>query len=186
MKKIAKGIFLLFMLCAMLFVSCAGSAEAASNESVALSGGIASNEAGTAEQWSGGAGTDVLNEIEGKEWFLMELRSAGALPVRIDRSRIEASNIADSFTISFQEGRVSGMGWPNRYAGPYTVGSGDALSIGNLASTMMAAFVELEELREYDYFAYLSKVTRWAVRDGKLELYSTSDGRETVLVYEPR
>ena len=104
--------------------------------------------------------------------------------VRIDRSKLGGADTNGSFTIIFQDGRVSGVGWPNRYFGPYTAGSGDALSMGDLASNMMAAFIELDELKEYDYFIYLSKVTRWAVRDGKLELYSTTDGRETTLVFE--
>ena len=172
----------LFVLCATLVLSCVGGAEAAEGEtttfgSVALSGGTSASG-----QASSGGEVKTLNDVEGKEWSLLELRSAGTT-VRINRSKIDAANISDSFTISFQDNRVSGMGWPNRYFGPYTAGSGDALSIGNVASTMMAAFAELDELKEHEYFAYLSNVTRWAVRDGRLELYSSSGGRETTLVF---
>ena len=185
MIKIKMTFSLLFTLCFTLIVSCAGGAEAVetSDGTATFGSGIAANQNETTGRGSGEVEVKALNDVEGKEWILTELRSAGNT-VRIDRSRIEAADTNGSFTINFQEGRVSGLGWPNRYFGPYTADSGETLSIGNLASTMMAAFIELDELKEQDYFAYLSKVTRWAIRDGKLELYSTSEGRETVLVFE--
>ena len=148
--------------------SCAGGAQSASGANQAA---------------RGGNGVNSLNDVEGKEWTLSEIRSAGTT-VRIDRSKLPADGGSGAFTINFQDGMASGMGWPNRYRGPYTKGSGDALSIGNAASTMMAAFVELDELKENEYYGYLSRVTRWAVRDGRLELYSTNaGGGEAVLVY---
>jgi hypothetical protein len=49
---------------------------------------------------------------------------------------------------------------------------------------MMFSFIELEELKEHEYFAYLSNVTRWNLPSGRLELYSrTGDGAEAVLVF---
>ena len=169
-----------------LIVSCAGGAEPADGGTTTLGGGVIADAIVAARQGISGGEVKSLNDVEGKEWSLTELRTAGNT-VRIDRSKLDAANINSSFTISFQEGRVSGIGWPNRYFGPYTVGSGDALTISDaLASTMMAAFIELDELKEHEYYAYLAKVTRWAVQDGKLELYSTTDGRETVLVFELR
>jgi len=184
MKKNKMIFCLLFVLCLALNVSCAGGAEAAGNGTTTLGGGVTASGTGTAGQGSSGVEVKTLNDVEGKEWILTELRGAGNT-VRIDRGKLASADTNGSFTINFQDGRVSGIGWPNRYFGPYTVGGGEALSIGNLASTTMAAFIELDELKEFDYFAYLSRVTRWAVRDGKLELYST-DGREMVLVFELR
>ncbi|MDR1804106.1 MAG: META domain-containing protein [Treponema sp.] len=190
MKKIKVTFYLLFVLCLALAltltVSCAGS-PAVADSGPATSGNVVtvsgSNAAG---QVSSQGEVKVLGDVEGKEWMLTELRS-GANTVRIDRSKLGGADTNGSFTIIFQDSRVNGVGWPNRYFGPYTAGSGDALTISDqLASTMMAAFIELDELKEYDYFAYLSKVTRWAVRDGRLELYSTTDGRETTLVFELR
>ena len=125
----------------------------------------------------------TFNDVTGKEWVLTEIRSARSL-ILIDRAKLEASNMGGFFTLSFQEGRVGGTGAPNRYFGPYTAGSGRALSFGNIASTMMAAFLEPEELKEYEYFAYLSKVTGWNLRGGKLELNSSNaNGAEAVLVF---
>ena len=124
-----------------------------------------------------------FNEVEGKEWLLSELRIAGRT-VQIDRQKLEMDNMRDFFSITFQEGRVSGVAAPNLYHGPYTIGSGKVLNIGLLASTLMAAFFELEELKEHEYYAYLSRVTRWNLLGGKLELYSTTnDGAELVLAF---
>ena len=181
MKKFKMIFGLLFVLCMALIVSCTGSAEAANSGTTTFGGATAAS--GTAGQGSSGGEVRTLNDVEGKEWILSELRSAGNT-VRIDRSKLPSDITTGSFTISFQNGMVGGVGWPNRYRGPYTSGSGGSLTIGNAASTMMAAFVELDELKENEYFAYLSNVTRWAVQNGKLELYSTSGGRETVLVFE--
>ena len=185
MKKIKMAFCLLFVLSMALNVSCAGSAETADGGTVAFDSGVIASVNNAEEKASSQGEVKVLGDVEGKEFILTELRSGGNT-VRIDRSKIPAENRSGSFTITFQGGRVSGVGWPNRYFGPYTTGSGEELSIGNLASTMMAAFVELDEIKENEYHAYLSNVNRWAVRDGKLELYSTSDGRETVLVFEQK
>ena len=189
MKKNKMTFCLMFALCLALAltlnVSCAGGARASDDVSAIFSG-IADSETAAAKQGSSEVIVNTLNDADGKEWSLTELRSGGNT-IQIDRTKLAAADTNGSFTISFQEGRVSGIGWPNRYFGPYTTGSGGALTISDqLASTMMAAFVELDELKEHDYFAYLAKVTRWAVQNGKLELYSTSDGRETVLVFELR
>jgi len=190
MKKIKTAFYLLFALCLALAltlnVSCVGinvnsNSEPAASGSVVTAGG---SEA--ARQVSSQGEVKVLGDVEGKEFILTELRSGGTT-VRIDRGKLAGADTNGSFTISFQGGMVRGIAWPNRFSGPYTVGSGEALTISEaLATTMMAAFIELDELTEQKYFDYLAGVTRWAVRDGTLELYSTADGRETVLVFELR
>jgi len=129
------------------------------------------------------AGGAKVKEAEGKEWILLEIKSQGKT-VTIDRKKLETGNMGGAFTINFDEGRVSGMGAPNRYFGPYTVDSKNVLSIGDLASTMMAAFFEPEELKEKEFLDYLSKASRLKIKSGKLELYSTnSTGAKTVLVF---
>ena len=132
-------------------------------------------------------GGTTFNDVEGKEWILSELRSAGKT-VRMDRQKLAADNLGGVYTINFQkdsaEGRVSGMGAPKRYFGPYTANSNRVLKIGNVASTMMLAFREPEGLKESEFFALLSKVMRWDLREGMLELYSSSsDGTEAALVF---
>ena len=128
----------------------------------------------------------TFRDVEGKEWILSEFKNSGKT-ISIDRKKLEADGMGGFFTISFQEGRASGMGAPNRYFGPYTAGANRTLSTGNLASTMMAAFKEPDELKESEYFAYLSKVTRWDLRKGNLELYcSGSNGGEVILIFTRR
>jgi heat shock protein HslJ len=131
-----------------------------------------------------------FNEVEGREWILAEIRSGGET-VRIDRKQLEADGMGGFFTVNFQAATassgnhlVNGMGAPNRFFGPYSVNSNRTLNIGNLASTLMLAFREPDVLKESEYFDYLSKVSRWDLREGRLELYSSnSRGAEIVLVF---
>ena len=127
--------------------------------------------------------------VEGKEWVLEELRSDGKT-VYFDRKKLEAEGLRDVYTIIFRDSgepngsQVNGMGAPNRYFGPYTSFSNRTISIGNLASTMMMAFREPDGLKENEYFTYLSRITRWDMREGKLELHSSNtNGSEAVLVF---
>ena len=124
-----------------------------------------------------------FRDIEGKEWILLELRDAGKT-ILMDRQKLEAENMGGFFTIRFEDGRLGGVGAPNRYFGPYTAGAGRDLDIGILASTLMMALREPEFLKESEFFDFLSRVSRWDLREGKLELYSPDgDGNETVLVF---
>ena len=132
------------------------------------------------------ASSAKIKDVQGKEWILLGIKSQGKT-VTIDRKKLEAGNMGGAFTINFEEDRVSGMGAPNRYFGPYTIDSKNVLSIGTLASTMMAAFFEPEELKEKEFLDYLSKANRMKIKSGKLELYSSnSSGAETVLIFEPK
>jgi heat shock protein HslJ len=160
------GMFVLcIVLIAPVIISCAGNA------------GVQGVRAAS------GDGNMTFDDVTGKYWALTEIRRAGNT-IQINRRQLEANNIGDFFTINFQDNRVSGIGAPNRYFGPYSLGRGQELSFGNLASTLMAAFIEADELKEHEYYAYLNNVTRWNIRDGKLELYSsTSAGAELILVF---
>jgi heat shock protein HslJ len=131
----------------------------------------------------------TFKDVEGKEWFLSEVKSAGKV-VLMDRKKLEADDMGKFFSIIFQKdnasdgGRVGGTAAPNSYFGPYTPGDNRALSIGNMASTLMMAIKEPEGLRENEYFNYLAKVTRWDLRNGEPELYcSGSNGDEVILVF---
>jgi len=161
MKKLT-GIYLcaVFVLAALVFASCAGGASAKESKA-------------------------VFNDVLGKEWILLEVRTQGKT-VSIDRNKLDAGFPNGAFTIKFEEDRVNGVGAPNRYFGPYTV-SNKTISIGTVASTMMLALFEPEELKEHEFFDYLSNAKRWDLQSGKLELYSTnSSGAETVLVFGPK
>jgi len=143
--------------------------------------------ASTQSRSSHGDGTPPTT-LTGWDWRLAELRNAAGT-VTINRTPpagFEAADLSGWFAISFMDGQISGTGAPNRYSGPYTAGANQAISIGNFVSTKMASFVELAELKEHEYFGYLSRVTRWEIRGGRLELYSTDENKaERVLVFDP-
>jgi len=132
-----------------------------------------------------------FSDVEEKEWILAEVRSSGKT-VYMDRLKMNAEGMGEFYTIYFKKdetkgpgnearGLANGTGAPNRYFGPYSIGGNRSLSFGNLASTMMMAFREPEGLRENEYFSYLSGISRWDLREGRLEL-SGSDGG-AVLVF---
>ena len=130
---------------------------------------------------SGMAAENALDfsKVLGKNWTLEEIRT-GQTVVRINRS----AGTNAIFTLMFEAERVSGVGAPNRYFGPYARGESAALSFGAMASTMMAALFENEALKEHEYFAYLAKVFRWDMRNGKLMLYTLNPkNEEVILVY---
>ena len=125
----------------------------------------------------------AFSNLTGKKWMLAELRT-GEQTILIDRTKPELDNLDGIYSLEFNESQVSGMGAPNRYFAPYTEGEGKALFIGNIASTMMFPFIEPEGLRETQFFNYLSKVTRWDLVNGKLELFCSDDiGTPVVLVF---
>jgi heat shock protein HslJ len=159
MKKVSVVLSCLILsLLAIAFTSCADGASVRANEP------------------DSGA---VFGDVEGNEWILLEVKS-GKKTIPMDRKKLEADGMGGVYTINFKDGRVYGMGAPNRYFGPYTLGSNRSLSIGNLATTLMASIKNPPGLNEIEYYAYLSKVTRWDLRYGKLELYS---GADAVLIF---
>ena len=158
------------VLSAAVFLSCAGGAYARDEEALGRDSGEELKD---------------FKDVEGKEWLLSEIISQERI-VSIDRKKYEDNNMGAFFTLNFEQGqsRVSGTGAPNRYFGPYTAGANMALSIGTIASTLMAAFIEPEELKEGEYFEYLSGVSRWNLLAGKLELYCVNNkGIEVILVF---
>jgi heat shock protein HslJ len=156
------------MLSILMVLSCATSASA---------GGATARSAFSPENRAGNTGN--ISSIQDKDWVLEELR-INSTTVRI----VRPAN-TEAFTIRFDAERVGGTGFPNHYFGPYTAGEGNSLSIGNMASTLMASLFEIEGLNEREYYAYLSKVKSWDIRNGKLELTTSGQNGETViLVYQ--
>jgi heat shock protein HslJ len=115
-----------------------------------------------------------------KTWSLMEIKSDTDTKV-LDRSDTVTANW---FTLTFAADQFSGVGGPNPYRGPYTLGDANALSIGPAAANLMAAFKELDAVKEHEYFAYLVKVTKWEISNGQLNLFTTNEAdSETILVF---
>jgi len=123
-----------------------------------------------------------FSDVAGKEWKLVE--------VYIDNRDIRFSRdsqpevFRDIFTLNFDGQMVSGTGAPNRYSAPYTLDENHSISIRPMISTQMAALFEPENLREFDFFAYLQGAYSWGFINNNLVINSrTQDGREIRLMF---
>jgi len=124
----------------------------------------------------------VNNSIEGNEWKLIEVYIDGR-NTRFSRDTLpeEPGNF---FTLNFDAQNVSGVGVPNRYSAPYTLGDNQAINIMLMRSTMMASFFQPENLSEHDFFTYMQNSYSWKLANNTLELLSkTRDGGEVRLVF---
>jgi heat shock protein HslJ len=98
--------------------------------------------------------------IEGTSWVL----DAGSLGVDVPAD-VEV-------TASFSEdGKVSGNAGCNTYTGAFTVGEGNAISLGPLATTRMACVPEVSAV-ETAYLQRLEKATTYEATDMTLVLGS--------------
>jgi len=124
-----------------------------------------------------------FSDVSGKEWKLIEVNVDDRV-ILFDRDTLANEDAGTIYTFNFDAQNISGVGAPNRYSGPYTLGANQAISMNPVSSTMMAPLKQPEKLREYDYFVYLQKVYKWNLVDKKLELYSkTEDDAEVRMVF---
>jgi heat shock protein HslJ len=118
-----------------------------------------------------------------KDWKLIEVRQEDD-NVSLDRSVMEADGLGDVFTLRFDDERISGKAFSNRYFGSYNRGTGQAITFGRIAATLIASFKELDAITEKEYFRYLEEVQSWNLLQGRLELYAvTSDNLQVILVF---
>ena len=170
MKNFAK---LLALLAVVLLAACTSASR--------------SNDTGSGDLSSAAAGMTcgTFESVRNRNWNLVGLRT-DTQNIVIDRGKLAAEGFGEIFTLRFGAGLISGVGAPNQYNGPFTLGEDQAVTIGMMASTMMAAFREPDELKEHEYYAYLHKTVRWNLTGGNLELYSSKeDGSEIVLIFAP-
>jgi heat shock protein HslJ len=116
-----------------------------------------------------------------KDWVLTEIRKPGGGAV-LDRAAMEADGLGSAFTLRFEAERVSGQALPNRYFGPYHR-DGHNLSLGELASTLMASLLPWDGPTETEYLGLLRGVQSWAWDQGKLVLTATTEGQGAVLIF---
>jgi len=123
-----------------------------------------------------------FTDVRDKDWKLMEV--CAGKDVIFQRSTLTQENFKDIYTLRFDAERASGTGCPNRYFSPYTLAEKQAISIQPIASTLMLALSEPEQLKEREFFSYLEKANKWNIRKGNLKLYSTNnEGAEVFLVF---
>jgi hypothetical protein len=159
------------LLAACLIISCAGGADTKQQSE---------KQASKTEK---AADKTDFSSVLGKIWQLSEIKD-GSNTVVLDRAQLQADNMGDVYQLKFDGKQASGKAAPNTYRGPYTLGEADKISIGNAASTLMAAVKEPDALKEHEYFAYLAKVSKWSMVNGLLSLWTANDaGSEIVLVF---
>jgi heat shock protein HslJ len=126
------------------------------------------------------ASAPEFSDVRDKNWKLLEVRDEKK-NVIFQRSMLKQDVPGDVFTLRFDAERVNGAGCPNRYFAPYTLGEKQAINIQPIASTLMLALSEPEQLKERDFFSYLEKADKWTIRKGDLKLYSTNN--EGAVIY---
>jgi heat shock protein HslJ len=160
-----RGLFFMTALVTAILISCGSAPQPAR-----LSGSLAGSE--TTE-----------NELAGKEWKLTEVRING-VNTGFNRSDLARSGYTDAFTLSFETEMLGGLGAPNRYSAPYTLKTGNQITIALIRATLMAPLREPDRLREHDYFAYLQNATSWNFVNNNLQLNSKdADGRSVILIF---
>ena len=128
-------------------------------------------------------GEDTVSDIFEKEWKLIDVRINNN-SINFDRNTLAVERLGEVYTLTLGSERLSGIGAPNRFFAPYTLGNNQAISVGNVAGTLMAAFREPDKLREHEYFVYISNAYKWNLVNNRLELSSKGeDGSDVVLVF---
>jgi len=150
---------------------------------LAISSCQSTGEAAEAAPAMAAAATADFSTAISRYWILSEIRAAEI--VVLDRAA-HADTFGDIFTMRFEEAMVYGMAMPNTFRGPYTLGQGQEITFGPMATTMMAAFMEPEEITEHVFLTYLYNVFGWNIAYDNFELHTTSgDGAVVVLVFVP-
>ena len=168
-KVLTAGVFL----CLFSFASCTGGSD--NSQVVGTEREGSTTNVRTAEDGS-------FSQVIGREWRLYEVRTADGND--FSRQRLEDANMEEFFTLRFDSESVSGVAAPNSYSGHYTLGENQSISFGVMESTLAALLFEPEDLKEHEYYEFLSRATRWALSEGRLELHTyDAEGREAVLVF---
>ena len=84
-----------------------------------------------------------------------------------------------TITAQFADGEISGVSAVNSYGGPYTAGPGDAFSVGDLVSTMMAG-PEPDMPAEQAYLKLLAQAKSFKLDGGGLTLFD-QNGNESLI-----
>ncbi len=104
--------------------------------------------------------------LDGTNWNLVSLGVAESVTAVLPDS---------TPTLNFAEGQVSGNASCNSYSGEVTLGEDGAMTVGMLASTLMACADEAMMQQEADFMAALAQVTSYTLSGSQLTL-QTPDG----------
>ena len=123
---------------------------------------------------------------QGREWKLIELHidSVFGREVFFDRNSLVNEGDGEIYTLSFNGQTISGTGAPNRYSTPYTLGSGQSVTVMPIASTLMAPLFQVEKLPEHQFYGYMQNIYEWRSENGNLVfLTKTEDDRDVRMVF---
>lgn len=112
------------------------------------------------------APTEVVpdnSSLEGTSWVLVSLGSADNVTAVLPDS---------TATLNFADGQVSGNASCNSYSGEVTLGEDGAMTVGMLASTLMACMEEAMMQQEADFMAALGQVTSYTLSGSQLTLHT--------------
>ena len=124
-----------------------------------------------------------FSDAMGKEWKLTDVHIDGK-NINFNRQTLVEEGFGEIFTLNIDAERFSGIGAPNRYNAPYTLGKEQNISLREPAITLMAPLRQPEKLKEHDYFTYIKNTHKWNLADNSLELTSKSeDGKEVRMVF---
>ena len=124
-----------------------------------------------------------FSDVIGKNLRLIEVYISGR-NINFSRSSLPQV-LTDAYTAKFDEKIVSGMAAPNRFTAPYTLSDKNHISIAQMATTMMASFIEPENLKEHDFITYMQNAWAWMDENGKFVLLcNTATGQEVRMIFE--
>jgi heat shock protein HslJ len=153
-------LFVVLAVAVIAATGCAGQAKVATTDKVAATPEVVAATPKVAAA--------TLSTLYDKTWLLTNILTNGKQQ-SFNRRELD-DNLSGWFSLTLTDGKVSGVGAPNRFTGTVTTEKGNALSISRLASTMMIALKTAPDLSEHDYFDYLAGVTGWEYIDGCLIL----------------
>jgi len=119
-------------------------------------------------------------EVAAGEWVLARMWTADGVV------GIDGAARGDAFSLGFEGGLAVGTAMPNTFRSPFSLGADRSITFGPMATTRMAP-MGLEEIDEHGFFEFLYNVFAWDLADGFLELHTTDEsGNVVVLVFAGR
>ena len=116
-----------------------------------------------------GGCSNTSNALDGTQW-------------KLTGWTLNSLNPSDfTITVKFTNGQVAGSSGVNTYSGAYKLGPGNAFSVGQVASTLMAG-PEPAMRAETAYLAFLGQAKSYSITGATLTLYDK--GGNQSLIFE--
>jgi hypothetical protein len=122
----------------------------------------------------------TFEDITEKIWRLSAIR-IGYGNIELDRPAMKNAGMDELYVLQFKEEGINGKALFNYYFAPYVRHEGKEVAFRQIVGTRLATTgtINVGGLGEEEYYWYLQRVTRWAIVDDRLELY-TGDGEITL------